>query len=249
MLPPRPPRSVRSLFEGGSASPEDPMARQRPTSTAAPSTAAPSTAAPSTPRPTARSTSALEGEATEATAASPRSTRSSGSPAARTSSAPSPALSVPVGTNLVVLRGTLSRDAELRTLPSGDQVVSCDVTVAATPVANEPNRCPSPGSIHPLEPSRWPLATRSWSWGGFGDASSASAGPPPAAPRWSLTGWCRHGPRRVCGQLSSRRVPCSRSRRDHRSGKGSGPMAAPSIPIPVAGPAWAHAGPGGEAVP
>ena len=33
------------------------------------------------------------------------------------------------GTNLAILVGTLGRDAELRTLPSGDQLVALEVTV------------------------------------------------------------------------------------------------------------------------
>jgi single-strand DNA-binding protein len=35
----------------------------------------------------------------------------------------------PPGTNLAILVGVLSRDAELRTLPSGDQLVALEVTV------------------------------------------------------------------------------------------------------------------------
>ena len=41
-------------------------------------------------------------------------------------------MSTPVplpGTNLTILVGTLSRDAELRTLPSGDHVLALEVTV------------------------------------------------------------------------------------------------------------------------
>jgi single-strand DNA-binding protein len=37
------------------------------------------------------------------------------------------------GTNLAVVRGALSRDPEVRSLPSGDTVVAYDVTVAPTP--------------------------------------------------------------------------------------------------------------------
>lgn len=37
------------------------------------------------------------------------------------------------GTNVVVLRGTLSRDPEERSLPSGDVVVAFDVTVQGEP--------------------------------------------------------------------------------------------------------------------
>ena len=36
---------------------------------------------------------------------------------------------VPCGTNLVVLRGVLRRDPEYRTLPSGDELLSFDLTV------------------------------------------------------------------------------------------------------------------------
>ena len=36
---------------------------------------------------------------------------------------------VPCGTNLVVIRGVLRRDPEYRTLPSGDELLSFDLTV------------------------------------------------------------------------------------------------------------------------
>lgn len=36
---------------------------------------------------------------------------------------------VPCGTNLVVLRGVLRRDPEYRTLPSGDELLSFDLTI------------------------------------------------------------------------------------------------------------------------
>jgi len=39
----------------------------------------------------------------------------------------------PAGTNLVVVRGTLSRDPEPRELPSGDVIVSYEVTVRPVP--------------------------------------------------------------------------------------------------------------------
>ena len=42
---------------------------------------------------------------------------------------PTPGHAPAVGTNLTVLVGVLSRDAELRTLPSGDQVVNLELTV------------------------------------------------------------------------------------------------------------------------
>jgi single-strand DNA-binding protein len=40
---------------------------------------------------------------------------------------------VAAGTNLVVLRGTLSRDPEVRALPSGDAVAAFDVTIRPDP--------------------------------------------------------------------------------------------------------------------
>ena len=50
----------------------------------------------------------------------------------RATAATSRALPSP-GTNVVVLRGTLSRDPEPRQLPSGDAVVTYDVTVRPAP--------------------------------------------------------------------------------------------------------------------
>lgn len=44
---------------------------------------------------------------------------------------PRPAAVPPAGTNVVVLRGTLSRDPELRSLPSGDALLAFEVTVRA----------------------------------------------------------------------------------------------------------------------
>ena len=96
------------------------MARQRPSSTAAPS--------PSTTSSTRQAGSRSE-EGPGLGGAPSRSP--SGPNALGASSAPTASVGVPAGTNVVVLRGTLSRDADWRTLPSGDQVVSCDVTVAA----------------------------------------------------------------------------------------------------------------------
>ena len=43
--------------------------------------------------------------------------------------APTGAQLVPCGTNLVVLRGALRRDPEYRTLPSGDELLSFDLTI------------------------------------------------------------------------------------------------------------------------
>ena len=43
----------------------------------------------------------------------------------------------PAGTNLVVLRGVLSRDPEVRELPSGDSLVAYDVTVRPEASAGE----------------------------------------------------------------------------------------------------------------
>jgi single-strand DNA-binding protein len=40
---------------------------------------------------------------------------------------------IAAGTNLVVLRGTLSRDPEVRALPSGDAVAAFDVTIRPDP--------------------------------------------------------------------------------------------------------------------
>jgi single-strand DNA-binding protein len=49
--------------------------------------------------------------------------------ASSTSSAALVADGPPTGTNLVVLRGTLSRDPEERSLPSGDHLVAYELTV------------------------------------------------------------------------------------------------------------------------
>ena len=49
----------------------------------------------------------------------------------------------PPGTNLVVLRGVLSRDPEPRQLPSGDAVVAYDVTVRPESASGEPGRAES----------------------------------------------------------------------------------------------------------
>ena len=56
--------------------------------------------------------------------------------------APRPAVPPP-GTNLVVLRGVLSRDPEPRQLPSGDAVVAYDVTVRPESTSGEPGRAES----------------------------------------------------------------------------------------------------------
>jgi single-strand DNA-binding protein len=47
----------------------------------------------------------------------------------RSRTSPSTAPSPPRGTNVVVLRGTLSRDPEHRELPSGDRLAALEVTV------------------------------------------------------------------------------------------------------------------------
>ena len=49
----------------------------------------------------------------------------------------------PAGTNLVVLRGVLSRDPEARQLPSGDALVAYDVTVRPDPAAGDAPRAES----------------------------------------------------------------------------------------------------------
>jgi single-strand DNA-binding protein len=49
----------------------------------------------------------------------------------------------PAGTNLVVLRGVLSRDPEARELPSGDALVAYDVTVRPEPASGEGARAES----------------------------------------------------------------------------------------------------------
>jgi single-strand DNA-binding protein len=55
-----------------------------------------------------------------------------------------PSIAVPpVGTNLVVLRGVLSRDPEARELPSGDALVAYDVTVRPDPSVGEASRAES----------------------------------------------------------------------------------------------------------
>ena len=50
------------------------------------------------------------------------------------------------GTNLTVLVGTLSRDAELRTLPSGDRLVALELTVRpeGAPAESVPVAWPDP---------------------------------------------------------------------------------------------------------
>ncbi len=54
-----------------------------------------------------------------------------------------PAAVPPAGTNVVVLRGTLSREPEPRALPSGDTVVAYDVTVRAAAAEGAPGRAES----------------------------------------------------------------------------------------------------------
>jgi single-strand DNA-binding protein len=49
----------------------------------------------------------------------------------------------PADTNLVVLRGVLSRDPEARQLPSGDTLVAYDVTVRPDPTNGEAPRAES----------------------------------------------------------------------------------------------------------
>jgi len=49
----------------------------------------------------------------------------------------------PPGTNVVVVRGVLSRDPEPRQLPSGDAVVAYDVTVRPGSTSGEPGRAES----------------------------------------------------------------------------------------------------------
>jgi single-strand DNA-binding protein len=49
----------------------------------------------------------------------------------------------PAGTNLVVVRGVLSRDPEARQLPSGDALVAYDVTVRPDPTNGEAPRAES----------------------------------------------------------------------------------------------------------
>jgi len=58
------------------------------------------------------------------------------------SSAPRPV----AGTNLTILVGVLSRDAELRTLPSGDELVALELTVRPDggPAESVPVAWPSP---------------------------------------------------------------------------------------------------------
>lgn len=52
-------------------------------------------------------------------------------PAADAAVATTPAAAPPPGTNLVVLRGVLSREPELRALPSGSTLVAYELTVRA----------------------------------------------------------------------------------------------------------------------
>ncbi len=49
----------------------------------------------------------------------------------------------PAGTNVVVLRGVLSRDPEARQLPSGDALVAYDVTVRPEPSSGDASRAES----------------------------------------------------------------------------------------------------------
>ena len=86
------------------------------------------------------------------------------------------------GTNLAVLVGTLSRDAELRTLPSGDDVLALELTVRPTegPAESVPGRLvrrPAVGG------RAGPPARSCSSSAGCAGASSGPAAPPRAAPR------------------------------------------------------------------
>jgi single-strand DNA-binding protein len=60
---------------------------------------------------------------------------------------------VPAGTNLAILVGTLSRDAELRTLPSGDHLVALELTVRRDGEAAESVPVAWPGA--PSAAARW----------------------------------------------------------------------------------------------
>ena len=55
------------------------------------------------------------------------------------------------GTNLTILVGVLSRDAELRTLPSGDELVALELTVRPddAPAESVPVAWPSPSTAAP----------------------------------------------------------------------------------------------------
>jgi single-strand DNA-binding protein len=54
-----------------------------------------------------------------------------------------PSIAVPPGTNLVVLRGVLSRDPEPRQLPSGDSLVAFEVTIRRVARSGDPVRAES----------------------------------------------------------------------------------------------------------
>ena len=58
------------------------------------------------------------------------------------------------GTNLSVLVGTLSRPAEVRTLPSGDEVVALEVTVR--PEGQPAESVPVAWTGAPAAAARWP---------------------------------------------------------------------------------------------
>ncbi|MEX1218085.1 MAG: single-stranded DNA-binding protein [Acidimicrobiales bacterium] len=44
---------------------------------------------------------------------------------------------LPIGTNLVILRGCIRRDPEFRVLPSGDEALSLDLTIQGRDMPNE----------------------------------------------------------------------------------------------------------------
>ena len=67
--------------------------------------------------------------ATTAMNASPRATRARGATSNSSTSLVDPTEFVPAGTNLVVLRGVIRRTPEYRVLPSGDELLSFDLTI------------------------------------------------------------------------------------------------------------------------
>jgi single-stranded DNA-binding protein len=76
------------------------------------------------------------------------STRTPSSPVAAPSACPSGGPPVPEGTNLVLVRGVIRRDPEFRILSSGDELLTCDLTVRAgeAPAESVPVVWPNPGA-------------------------------------------------------------------------------------------------------
>ena len=100
------------------------------------------------------------------------------------SEAPMSKTTVPApGTNLSILVGTLSRDAEVRDLPSGDQVLALELTVRPE---GAPGRVRAGRLVRRRRRRRprWPAGRSSSSSAGCAGGSSGPAAPRRAARRW-----------------------------------------------------------------